>query len=936
MGYYEKVVQLKKYNTEMGMVKRILSQLEFAAELSHTKNGQFDKVVEKAADILLEGINKDGTLTNNTCMDAETVLLKMKDAAKAYTVHCVSHAHIDMNWMWGYQETASVTVDTFRTVLDLMAEYPEFTFAQSQASTYKIIEDYAPEMLEEIKKYVKEGRFEVCASTWVETDKNMPSGESLARHILYTKRYLSKLLDISPESLEIDFEPDTFGHNISVPEICKKGGVKYYYHCRGYVDDPMRPVHRWRSRGGEELLVWRDPQWYNFSVAPSMFYKVPELCDYNGISDFLYVYGVGDHGGGPTRRDVSQLIEISSWPVMPEIKFSTYTAFFKELEKSRENFPILEGEMNFVFTGCYTSESEIKMSNRISEDRMYESEELSAMANIFAGRAKKNTSFETAWRRILFNQFHDILPGSGVVDTREYAMGEFQKAMAAIGTNANTAMRAIAENINTSAYEFETKENSVSEGAGVGYGTDRASYFRMPITERGNGKKRVFHLFNTTGYDFDGVCELIVWDWNYNAGHAVFKNSKGEKCEHQLLEGGNGYWDHEYKKFALYAKIPAFGYATCSLDECPERNVPGYSLLYPRIERETEDDIILENNKVKAVFSSNTMEMLSLFDKENSKELLDAPSGYFSFIKENTLKGMTAWRVGVYLSEENINKQGNVKVTARGGGALSSFIKYEMPLGERSKMTVLVKLVKNSKIVEFDAIIDFHEIGVRGQFIPGVAFTAPFGYTTKKVRYDVPFGVIDRAPISHDVPTNSFALPINENGAQGGNVFVISDSRYGFRTEENRVSVKLLRASYDPDPYPEYGVHRIRLGIGVTNTEDPSELYKMRDFFVHAPAVCSARKGKSGTLPLDGALFKISENVQVSAVKNPEDSEGLVIRIFEAKGEDGKYTVEFNNDIKEAYLTDINENPCEDLPFEKNKITGDIGKYSIKTLLVKF
>ncbi len=111
-------------------------------------------------------------------------------------------------------------------MLDLMNEYPGFTFSQSQASVYRIVEEHDPELLKEIRRRVKEGRWEVTASTWVETDKNMPCGESLARHVLYTKRYLARLFDLEGERLAIDFEPDTFGHSRNVPEILARGGVR--------------------------------------------------------------------------------------------------------------------------------------------------------------------------------------------------------------------------------------------------------------------------------------------------------------------------------------------------------------------------------------------------------------------------------------------------------------------------------------------------------------------------------------------------------------------------------------------------------------------------------------------------------------------------------------------------------------------------------------
>jgi alpha-mannosidase len=131
-----------------------------------------------------------------------------------------------MNWMWSWQETVAATLATFRTMLTLMEEYPGFTFSQSQASVYHLVEKYDPEMMEEIKKRIKEGRWEVTASAWVETDKNMPCTESLLRHIRYTRDYLETTWGVDPASLNIDFSPDTFGHSAHIPEIDGYGGVQ--------------------------------------------------------------------------------------------------------------------------------------------------------------------------------------------------------------------------------------------------------------------------------------------------------------------------------------------------------------------------------------------------------------------------------------------------------------------------------------------------------------------------------------------------------------------------------------------------------------------------------------------------------------------------------------------------------------------------------------
>ncbi|MDO8685283.1 MAG: hypothetical protein Q7J78_01275, partial [Clostridiales bacterium] len=198
-----------KVKTRGYWADRVLSQLGYAVKLSKVNGGKFDGLIGNAVKFLAGCYVEEGTVTKDAASKTEEMIQELTAAAKSFKMICTAHAHIDMNWMWGFAETVAITLDTFRTMLNLMKEYPEYRFSQSQASVYKIVEEYDPVMLEEIKARVREGRWEVTASTWVETDKNMPNGESLSRHILYTRKYLAKLLDLDPDTLNIDFEPDT-------------------------------------------------------------------------------------------------------------------------------------------------------------------------------------------------------------------------------------------------------------------------------------------------------------------------------------------------------------------------------------------------------------------------------------------------------------------------------------------------------------------------------------------------------------------------------------------------------------------------------------------------------------------------------------------------------------------------------------------------------
>lgn len=928
---YEKIKEFQGLSGHSEYSERIIAQINYACNLTAAHDGKFDGYIEKAVDFLVNEIKEEGVITKNAALHCESMLLPLKEAAKSNTIHCIAHAHIDMNWMWGYHETVNVTVDTFRTILNLMKEYPQFTFAQSQASTYEIIEKYAPSMLSEIKERVKDGRWEVSASTWVETDKNMPSGESLARHIIYTKRYLSKLLDISESSLSLDFEPDTFGHNANVPEICSAGGVKYYYHCRGSSHE--KDAYVWKGENGGELIVYRDPHWYSEGIHSNSFRETPMLCKKDGIKSLLCVYGVGDHGGGPTRRDIERLIKMSGWPIMPNIKFSSYKEFFTELESIKDCLPVLTGERNFIFDGCYTSQTRIKMANRLSEDRMFESESISAMSKLIGGESFAD-SFNQAWKNILFNQFHDILPGSGTVDTREHAMGRFQDAMAVIGTNANLAMGEIVKNIDTSSVILEKDDKSSSEGGGTGYGTSHQEGFRLPSTERGMGKRRLFHFFNTTEYPFDGIADLTVFDWNYDTSRAVFTYDNGEKLSHQLLENGKHYWGHDYKKFALKINVPAFGYSSCILDLTAASGDGKPGLPYLRNDSYTGDDIILENNVIKAVFDHMTMELKTLIDKKTELELISQPSCIFSLITENTIHGMTSWRVGDYMKKENLNQGGNVKVYEVNTVGLRKHIKYSLNFGKRSHLDVSVILDEGDAMLKFDVKVDFHEVGNQKDGIPQLAFSLPFSYSSDSCRFDIPFGTVDRKIFDFDVPANSFAMPIPSTGKTA--LMLVSNSKYGFRYTKNQLSLSLIRGSFDPDPYPEYGIHKISLGIGACQGEDDNkDVFEKASKFIHPISYRTADlHQRQGCLPLTWKFIKTDGNIKISAIKPAEDGNGIVIRFFTPGKTKTGYTITFANQLKKAYFTDLNEHPIASANMVDNSISGECSPGQIVTLLI--
>ena len=914
MNYLEKLNCLNGRRHESKFAERIVSQITYLHGISEINGGIYNAKIEEGMDYLLSKIEKDGVITSATVTETENLLMELSKVAKSYKQIFVAHAHIDMNWQWGYNETAAVTVDTFRTMLDLLREYPEFTFAQSQASTYEVIEKFAPEMLDEIKKYIKEGRWEVTACEWVEPDKNMPDGESLSRHILQSKKYLSKLLEIDADSLCIDFVPDTFGHNINVPEILSNAGVKYMYHCRGVNNETY--IYRYQSPSGKSILVLREYGWYGgIDVNTDFFEELSDFYKKTGLDTNLTVYGVGDHGGGPSRRDIERILEYRSWPLTPEISFGTFKDYYEYLENCGIEFPVKTEESNFLLTGCYTTQCRIKMANRIAEARINETEELSAVASLLTDAKREPEKLDRAWRNILFNHFHDILPGSGTIETREYALGLFQDCLASTNTYANQSMRAIAKNIDTTSIPFETIADDTSDGAGIGYYQGQNEGFRMPSVERGRGPVRAIHVFNTTAFDRDEFTEITVWNYVYDHKNIAVTDVFGNPLEFDVLEQGAGYWGHKYTKLLVRVKVAAFGYTTIIVKQEAKKLTPNYSFFtqfeFNQLQPLTDADFlndepsVLENEFIKAVFDKETYRITSLINKETGKELISEPAGYFGFIQENPKYYMTSWRVGPYMKVTDLNKEFEVrliedsKTKERCNLVNYAYIIYEIKFSV-STIRVKVSLKKNSRVLEYEIMADWSEVPEEKVRIPMLNFNLPVGYETENPIYDIPYGEIERKPLAHDVPALSFlSIPDSEGNGLG----VVTDTKYGYRFWENNGSVTLIRSSYDPDPYPDRGIHNIRIGIMVGKTDD---MKHQADVFNH-PLPFTPATYHEGILPLEQKVISVEGDVRVSCVKNSENGKGTAIRLYDATKKAQKATIKLLKPATKAYITDSNE-----------------------------
>ena len=916
---------------------RIYSELLYLYHLNNQRSLGWEDKLERAMAYLEESIKENGAIIREDQENVEMALADLSKAAKEYVIHCVGHAHIDMYYQWGYQETVSITTETFRTMLTLMNEYPDFTFSQSQASVYEIVEKYDPAMLAEIRERVHEGRWELAATQWVESDKNMPNGESLCRHIYYTKRYLADIFGIDPDTLRIDYEPDTFGHNANVPEILQDGGVDYYYHCRGI--DPRGP-YRWQSPSGKEVIAYSEPSWYQKAIDYREFAYYPQMSAKWGdgnMKEFLKVYGLGDHGGGPSRIDLEKLVDMMRWPLFPTLKFSRYDTYFAYLDSIRDTLPVHVGELNFVFGGCYTSQSRLKMANRLAELRLYDAEMLNAEAAALTGK-RPQISLDKAWQNTMFNQFHDILPGSCVIETKEAALGYFQDTIGYTNTTSVEALRNIAAEIDTSALPFDDRVE-VKEGGGMGYRLDRERGFTLAMAERGHGNVRILHLFNTTHHERDEVVTVQLWDYPDDIGNLSAATADGTPVPLQVTAANQGYYCNSFSTVLLRVKVPALGYQTVIIKQREEVDPGRFNLpATPGRRHDTfgDQNMLLENEYIRAEFDAESGTLVSLIDKESGTELVpegDKSMGQFRLLYENPKIGHSAWTHGPTQKTDIINEQSRIRVSNYSRGPLTQWFSYDTSFGSRgSSLSVLVRLNAGSRTIDFDVHVNWLEIG-NNDTQQMLTFSAPAAYPVGAYRYEIANGTVVREELPFDVPSIGRMELLPAEGGKPAYLQLMADTKYGFRGYRGRGEIALVHASFFPDPYPEIYRHHFHTAIAVVRGGDDAQ--READIYNHEIVSVAGRPHK-GSLPLTQSFVKLDRphGLSISGIHLDENGD-LIVRLYNRTDAQRVTELTFASPIADACYTDLTEQTDEPIVYSGNVLTVSVESYGTQTVKVR-
>lgn len=908
MMQLERIVRVNAMWKESAWM-RIRSQLQFAEHLAATDathGTKWHDLVAQARATVAEAAASEGVDWPKLVTETEGILAPLSEAAKARTLYLAGHAHIDMNWMWSWPETVQVTLDTFRTMLDLLEEFPEFHFSQSQASVYAIVERHAPELLPRIARFVREGRWEVTASHWVETDKNMVSGESLCRHILYTRATMARLFGLKPEDVAIDWAPDTFGHAATVPTYLRQSAVRYLYlHRPGVEQQPVPEAFWWEGPDGSRILVRNDQnRGYNGVIQPpNVIEALRSMHRSVGLGFALLVYGVGDHGGGPTRRDLLAAREMNTWPVFPTLAFVPVQAFYRKLEEAGGGLPVLRGELNFEFSGCYTTQSLIKRANRLAEARLADAEFAAIADRLVTAATYPGATLAEDWRRTLFSHFHDILPGSGVRDTRTYTHGLFQETVASTAVMTTRALRSVASQVDTAAVcgpvETPPAVPVLFTGGGQGAGAGiHAEEGRISLADRhGVSPVRPFVIFNPTQAERTEVVRLTLWD-REPAGTPVPFHSKvfeardaaGQALAVQVV-GKGAEWGHLNETVAVPVTVPALGYTTVALRESMDSPAATrgawltrrrHHCPYALVEREV---IGMENELVAVAFDQKTGRVVSFFDKTVNTERVDAAAGGIGFeYSVERPHAMSAWVIeNGSVPEQPVLTR--VEEAADGPHMAELVLVYKI---RASTIRARYELRAGEAALHIALEIDWFERGDAESGVPNLRLAVPTALNDVTARYEIPFGALDRvlAP-DQEVPALRWAKLSGKTGdGHAAAVVLFNDCKHGHATEGATLRLNLVRSGYDPDYLPDVDRHLVRLALLAPDPTVSDAALTAWAAAHQQPLLVIGTDVHDGRLPAEQSLLTVDgDDVALCGLKWAESGTGLVVRLANTTAE---------------------------------------------------
>ena len=792
-----------------------------------------------------------------------------------YTLSTIGHAHIDVAWRWPWSETVRKCARSFSNTLTLMDEYDDFTFMQSQPVLYEFTRQRYPNLFKEITERVEEGRWEPEGALWLESDINIPSGEALARQYLVGKRYFREEFDVDPK---VTFLPDVFGYSPGLPGIAQDAGCPYFFTQKISWNETNEFPHNtftWEGIDGSEVLAHFPPaDTYNGKVSVGEVRNaVTNFAESDTLDESAYLVGWGDGGGGVTREMLEDRKTINEIGSLPDVEFDSLENFFERLEPLAEGLETWRGELYFErHRGTLTSQGRTKHNNRRGEFKLREAEIWAALAmvqDLSTGYPKER--LDDAWRILLFNQFHDILPGSSITDVYRDADREYELLFEEANDLIADAQSALLGDTDSSDLVCVTNSLSWSHSPVVNVSADM-----VPEIADANG--------------------MVAED-----SEPTPVQPSGSDSDQYLFRASN---------------LPSMGAKTfVATDDAPATTNP-FDVTETRLE-----------NDVVCVEFTDDGRLASVYDKENDRELLDGSGNRLVSYRDQPAQ-FDAWDIeeDVYAVGDALPAPTETEVIET--GPVRAKVRQTRRFGD-STLAQDVVLYRDSKRIDFRTFVDWQEEErlLKAHF--------PVAVHTDSATYETHFGHFERSTHSNtswdaarfEEPHQKW-VDVAEYGAGAA---VLNDSRYGVHVDGSDVSLSLLRAPTYPDPEADRGKHTFTYSFlpHAGDFREAGVVEAAYDLNAPTATVPVDRDVSFSAMRVD------DPGVVVEAVKRAEDDvDALVVRLYEAWGRQTDATLDISLPIADAATTNIIEDEREVLSVEEGSIPLSFDAFEIKSVVL--
>jgi len=832
-------------------------------------------------------------------------MTELADHLHTYTLYLVSNAHIDLAWLWRWRETIEVAHDTFKSVLDLMRQYPELVFSQSQAQLFEWVRVYYPEMFEEIKQRVREGEWEIVGGMWVEPDCNLISGESWIRQILYGKRFFKKYFGVE---VKLGWNPDSFGYNWNMPLFFSKAGIKAFLTQKLLWNDTnFFPYHIfwWKGPDSSRILVYMPYLGYTNTVNPFQMVDALRQFEANtGLRNMAFMIGYGDHGGGPDKDMLEEARKLNELPVFPRVVFGAAEDYLEELPDSvKASLPEYSDELYLEYhRGTYTTQARMKKLNRELEHSLEAAEKLSSLDAVLSGSSYPDGRLELAWKKVLFNQMHDILPGSGIAAVYRDAEEQYEKAGRLARQITSRAVHGLAARINT-------------QDGGLG----------DPLL-----------VFNTLSWPRSSVAE-VEGDKEVLSNYSIYDHT-GKRLPSQVVEPDE---DGEADLIFRAENVPATGYRVFML----RRRIHAVDKAENTLR---VSERLLENAFLRVELDPVRGLITRIYDKKAAREVL-APGGVGNMIElfEDKPKNWDAWNIGYTgvswpldrADKLEVTETGPVRATVRIRKSFLGPTKPRRPLATSfpsSFFTQEISLYAGSPLLEVRSRFDWWEDQVLCKAAWELNLSSDTAY------FEIPMAAVGRPTTRNsswekarfEVPGLRWA----DLSEKGYGASLITDSKYGYDVQGNRMRVTLLRSPAWPDPSADRGSHKFRYALlpHPGDWRSGGTVKAAAEFC--SPLLVQRSVPHKGDLPFSGRSFISSApaNVVVSAFKVAEDGQGFILRCYEAHGIKTQAEITLPPGAGRAEETDLLEGGGQAVQISEQKMRFTIDPFEIKTFRIHF